>query len=176
MGPSPSQERVLIQQAYASEASCCGIEAHRTRKTTIVSKQRLSLAKIFIDNNNERRMLSQEVVDLSDKTNVLMNRREIIVLFKEQAGKLRRIEASEIVAKKFGLNKNCVVPINMRSERGKKNFIGTFYAFNTEEEIKSQVPRYRLLRNLSKEERKKLINEEKAAKLKAKQASSETKG
>jgi len=31
MGPSPSQERVLIQQAHASEASCCGIEAHRTR-------------------------------------------------------------------------------------------------------------------------------------------------
>gem|GEM_PF-4822561 len=32
MGPSPSQERVLIHQAQASEASCCGIEAHRTRE------------------------------------------------------------------------------------------------------------------------------------------------
>jgi small subunit ribosomal protein S24e len=106
----------------------------------------------------------------------LLNRREITVLFKEQAGKLRRTEASEMVAKKFGLSKNCIIPMNMKSERGKKDLIGTFYAFNTEAETKSQVPQYRLLRNLSKEERKKLINEEKAAKLKAKQtASSEAK-
>jgi len=121
--------------------------------------------------------LSQEVVGLSDRANILLNRREIMVLFKEQAGKLKRTEASEMVAKKFGLSKNCVIPMNMKSERGKKDLIGTFYAFNTEEETKNQLPRYRLLRNLSKNERKKLIDEEKAAKLKAKQAaSSETKG
>ncbi len=135
------------------------------------------LAKIFIDNHKERRLLSQEVVGLSDMTNILLNRREITVLFKEQAGKLKRTEASEIVAKKFGLSRNCVIPMNMKSERGKKDLIGTFYAFNTEAETKSQVPQYRLLRSLSKEERKKLIDEEKAAKLKAKQASSsEAKG
>jgi len=135
------------------------------------------MGKIFIDNHQERRLLSQEVVGLSDRTNILLNRREIMVLFKEQAGKLRRTEASEMVAKKFGLSKNCVIPMNMISERGKKDLIGTFYAFNTEEETKNQLPRYRLLRNLSKNERKKLIDEEKAAKLKAKQAaSSETKG
>ncbi|MGA7369496.1 MAG: hypothetical protein WBX01_10230 [Nitrososphaeraceae archaeon] len=132
------------------------------------------LAKIFIDNHEERRLLSQEVVALADRTNILLNRREITVLFKEQAGKLRRTEASEMVAKKFGLSKNCVIPMNMESERGKRDLIGTFYAFSTEGEIK-KVPRYRLLRNLSKEERKKLIDEEKAAKLKARQAS-EAKG
>ena len=126
--------------------------------------------------NNERGILSQEVVSLSDKRNVLLNRREISVLFGEQAGKLRRTEASEIVAKKLGLSKNCVVPMNMRSERGGKNLIGTFYVYDTEEEVKSLVPRYVLLRNMSKEERKKLINEKKAAKIKAKQASSEAKG
>ena len=121
--------------------------------------------------------MSQEVVGLSDKSNMLLNRREITVLFKEQAGKLRRTEASEMVAKKFGLSRNCIIPINMKSERGKKDMVGMFYAFNTEEEAKSQVPRYRLLRNLTKEERKKLIDEEKAAKLKAKQAASaESKG
>lgn len=135
------------------------------------------LAKIFIDKHKERKLLSQEVVGLSDKTNILLNRREITVLFKEQAGKLRRTEASEMVAKKFGLSKNCIIPINMKSERGKRDLVGTFYAFNSEKETKNKVPRYRLLRNLSKEERKKLIDEEKAAKLKAKQASSsEAKG
>ena len=133
------------------------------------------LAKIFIDNHKERRLLSQEVDALADRTNILLNRREITVLFKEQAGKLRRTEASEMVAKKFGLSKNCVIPMNMKSERGKRDLIGTFYAFSTEGETKNQVPRYRLLRNLSKEERKKLIGEEKAAKLKARQAS-EAKG
>ena len=134
------------------------------------------MAKIFIDFHKERRLMSQEVVSLSDNTNVLLNRREIEVLFREQAGKLKRIEASEMVAKKFGLNRNCVIPMNMRSERGKRDLVGTFYVYSTEEETKSQVPRYRLLRNLSKEDRKKIIDEEKAAKLKAKQASSEAKG
>lgn len=121
--------------------------------------------------------MSQEVVGLSDRTNIMQNRREITVLFKEQAGKLRRTEASEMVAKKFGLSRNCVIPMNMKNERGKKDLIGTFYAFNTEEETKGKVPLYRILRNLPKEERKKLIDQEKAAKLKAKQAaSSEAKG
>jgi small subunit ribosomal protein S24e len=108
---------------------------------------------------------------------VLLSRREIVVLFKEQAGKLRRTDATEIIATKFGLNKNCVIPMNMKSERGKRDLVGTFLVFNTEEETKNQVPHYRLLRSKSKEERKKLIDEKKAAKLKAKQAaSSEAKG
>ena len=116
--------------------------------------------------------MSQEVVGLSDRTNVLLSRREIMVLFKEQAGKLKRTEATEIVTTKFGLNKNCVIPMNMKSERGKRDLVGTFLAFNTEEETKYRVPQYRLLRSISKEERKKLIDEKKAAKLKAKQAAS----
>ena len=116
--------------------------------------------------------MSQEVVGLSDRTNVLLSRREIMVLFKERAGKLKRTEATEIVTTKFGLNKNCVIPMNMKSERGKRDLVGTFLAFNTEEETKNQVPQYRLLRSISKEERKKLIDEKKATKLKAKQAAS----
>ena len=95
-----------------------------------------------------------------------------MVLFKEQAGKLKRTEATEIVTTKFGLNKNCVIPMNMKSERGKWDLVGTFLAFNSEEETKNQVPQYRLLRSMSKEERRKLIGEKKAAKLKAKQAAS----
>ncbi|HZD34971.1 MAG TPA: hypothetical protein VE130_07175 [Nitrososphaeraceae archaeon] len=121
--------------------------------------------------------MSQEVVSLTDRSNVLLNRRELTILFREQAGRLGRKEAVEMVAKKFGLDKNCVIPMKMKSERGKRGLIATFYAFNKEEETKTQVPRYRILRNLSKEERKKLIDEEKAAKIKAKQAaSSDTKG
>lgn len=65
--------------------------------------------------------------------------------------------------------------MNMKSERGKRDLVGMFLAFNSVEETKNQVPQYRLLRSMSKEERRKLIGEKKAAKLKAKQASSEAK-
>jgi small subunit ribosomal protein S24e len=135
------------------------------------------MAKIFIDNHKERRPLSQEVVNLSDTTNILLNRREIELIFREQAGKLRRTEAAEIVAKKFGLNRNCVIPISMKNERGKKDLVAMFYVFDTEDTTKRHLPQYLLLRNLSKDDRKKLIEGEKAAQLKAKQAAaSETKG
>jgi len=43
-------------------------------------------------------------------------------------------------------------------------------SYRNEEEAKKQLPRYMILRTMPKEERKKLINEEKAARLKAKQA------
>ncbi|HET6730826.1 MAG TPA: hypothetical protein VFH04_04445 [Nitrososphaeraceae archaeon] len=121
--------------------------------------------------------MSQEVVNLSDTANTLLNRREIKLVFKEQAGKLKRIEAAEIVAKKFGLNANCVIPISMKNERGKRDLVAMFYAYDSEDTTKKQLPRFLLLRNLSKDDRRKLADEEKAAKLKAKQAAaSETKG
>lgn len=147
------------------------------RTPKVIKTAHILLAKIFIHKHNETKALSQEVVSLTDRSNVLLNRRELTILFREQAGRLGRKEAVEMVAKKFGLDKNCVIPMKMKSERGKRGLIATFYAFNKEEETKTQVPRYRILRNLSKEERKKLIDEEKAAKIKAKQAaSSDTKG
>lgn len=128
------------------------------------------MAKIFIDDPSEKNRLSEDIVSLSDKTNKLLDRREMTVLFREQAGKLTRKDASQIVANKFGLNKNCVIPMYMKSERGKKDLVSMFYSYETEEAAKRQLPRYRLLRNLSKEDRKKIVDEEKAAKLKAKQA------
>lgn len=116
-------------------------------------------------------------MNLSDTTNTLSNRREIKLMFKEQAGKLKRIEAAEIVAKKFGLNAKCVVPISMKNERGKRDLVAKFYAYDNEDTIKKQLPKYILLRNLSRDDRRKLADEEKATKLKAKQAAaSETKG
>jgi small subunit ribosomal protein S24e len=58
----------------------------------------------------------------------------------------------------------------MNGQKGKTDLHGTFYIYNSLEQAKSQLPRYRILRTLPKDERKKIIDEEKAARLKAKQA------
>jgi small subunit ribosomal protein S24e len=47
----------------------------------------------------------------------------------------------------------------------------TFYIYNNEDEMKKHLPRFRTLRGISKADRKKLLDEEKAQKLKTKQAS-----
>ena len=52
---------------------------------------------------------------------------------------------------------------------------GLLNVYYDENEATRQLPRYRLLRTLSREERKKILNEEKAAKLKAKQESATSK-
>jgi small subunit ribosomal protein S24e len=57
----------------------------------------------------------------------------------------------------------------MVCEKGKTDVRALFYLYPDENEALKQLPRYRVLRNLPKDERKKIIAEEKAAKLKAKQ-------
>jgi small subunit ribosomal protein S24e len=58
----------------------------------------------------------------------------------------------------------------MKCETGKSDIHATMYIYNNEEEVKKSLPTYRILRNMSKEDRKKFLEEEKATRLKAKQA------
>jgi small subunit ribosomal protein S24e len=106
---------------------------------------------------------------LEDRTNSLLNRREIRVLFRGAAGKINKNEAVEKIAKQLNVNKKQVVPINLRCQTGMTDVHGILYVYDDENEPARQLPRYRLLRTLSREERKKVLDEEKAAKLKAKQ-------
>lgn len=106
---------------------------------------------------------------LEDRRNSLLNRREIKVLFRGAAGKINRNEASEKIANQLKVNKKQVVPINLRCQTGMTDVHGILYVYDDENEATRQLPRYRLLRTLSREERKKILDEEKAAKLKAKQ-------
>ena len=106
---------------------------------------------------------------LEDRTNSLLNRREIRVLFRGAAGKINRNEAAEKIAKQLNVNKKQVVPINLRCQTGMTDVHGILYVYDDENEAARQLPRYMLLRTLSREERKKVLDEEKAAKLKAKQ-------
>ena len=114
--------------------------------------------------------MSLEVVILEERNNALLNRREIKSLLKNSAGKIKRVEAADIIAKQLNVDRNLTIPINMKCETGKSDIYATMYIYNNEEDVKKHLPRYRILRNMSKEDRKKLLDEEKATKLKAKQA------
>jgi ribosomal protein S24E len=114
--------------------------------------------------------LSLEVVILEERNNALLNRREIKSLLKNSAGKIKRVEAADIIAKQLNVDRNLTIPINMKCETGKSDIYATMYIYNNEEDVKKHLPRYRILRNMSKEDRKTLLDEEKATKLKAKQA------
>ncbi len=117
----------------------------------------------------------QEVAMLEDRTNSLLNRREIKVLFRGAAGKISRNEAAEKIANQLNVNKKRVVPINLRCQTGMTDVQGILYVYDDENEPTRQLPRYRLLRTLSREERKKVLDEEKASKLKAKQEAATSK-
>lgn len=120
--------------------------------------------------------MSQEFVMVEDRKNSLLGRREVRAVFKGAAGKLKKTEAAEQLAGQLGVDKNNVIPINLLCETGMVDVHATFYVYESEEEAKKQLPRYRLLRKMPKAERKKFLDEEKAAKLKAKQAAAAEKG
>ncbi len=118
---------------------------------------------------------AQEVAMLEDHRNSLLNRREVKVLFRGAAGKINRNDASEKIANQLNVNKEQVVPINLRCQTGMTDVHGILYVYDDKNEAARQLPRYRLLRTLSKEERKKILDEEKADKLKAKQKAATSK-
>ena len=119
---------------------------------------------------------AQEVAMLEDRKNSLLNRREVKVIFRGAAGKINRNDAMEKIANQLNVNKKQVVPINLRCQTGMTDVHGTLYVYDDENEAARQLPRYRLLRTLSREERKKILDEEKAAKLKAKQEAGASRG
>ena len=114
--------------------------------------------------------MSLEVVILEERKNALLNRREVKTLFKNSAGKIKRIDAADMIAKQLNADRNLTIPINMKCETGKSDIYATMYIYDNEEEVKKHLPRYRILRNMSKEDRRKLLEEEKATRLKDKQA------
>jgi small subunit ribosomal protein S24e len=120
----------------------------------------------------------QEVVTVQDRNNVLLNRRELIVIIKNAQGKLNKATATSLVAGHFRLNaEQSIIPLLMKYETGRTDIHASFYVYPTLEHARRQLPKHMMLRNMPKEDRKKIIDEEKAMKLKAKQtAAAEAKG
>jgi small subunit ribosomal protein S24e len=100
-----------------------------------------------------------------------LDRRELKVIIKNVKGQLTKPDASSIIATHFKLDQQeQIIPISMHSETGLADIHASFYVYKSLEDAKRQLPRYLMLRNMSKQDRKKIIDEEKAAKLRAKQA------
>jgi len=112
---------------------------------------------------------AQEVVTLEDRKNSLLNRREVKALFRGAAGKIKRTEAAEKIAGELKVDAKQVVPINLVCETGMTDVHALFYVYDDAKEIAKQMPRFRMLRSLPKAERKKILDDERAVKLKAKQ-------
>ena len=121
-------------------------------------------------------MSIREVETLEDRRNSLLNRREVKALFRGAAGKIKRTEAVEKIASQLNVDKKHVIPVNLVCRTGMTDVHATFYVYDDEKEAAKHLPRFRLLRTLPKEERKKILDEEKAAKLKAKQETAASKG
>ena len=107
---------------------------------------------------------------LEDKSNLILNRRELRIFLRDAAGKISKIELIKMLSKNYNVDEKKIFPISMNSEKGKKDIKATIFIYDDSELAKSHLPKYRILRKLSRQDRKKIIDEEKAAKLKAKQA------
>lgn len=113
--------------------------------------------------------MSFQFTILEDKLNLMLNRRELKIFLTNAAGKLSKIELVKIIAKDFNEDEKKIFPISLAGEKGKTNITATLFIYENDEIAQKHLPRYRILRKLLKEDRKKLIQEEKATKLKAKQ-------
>jgi small subunit ribosomal protein S24e len=131
----------------------------------VQSKQILKLARI----SKTSALSAQEFAVLQDRNNSLLRRREVKAIFPGAAGTINRSEAAEKLSKHLNVDKKQIVPINLRCQTGMVDVHALFYVYDDENEAARQLPRYRLLRTLTREERKKILDAEKAAKLKAKQ-------
>jgi len=103
-----------------------------------------------------------QIVTLQDKTNALLKRREVRCLFKGHAGKLSRNDAVNLLTAQLKLDKKIVIPVTLKCETGRTDVKGTFYVYDDETLAKKHLPKYVFLRLLSKEERKKIAEAEKA--------------
>ncbi len=102
------------------------------------------------------------IVTLEDKTNELLKRREVKCLFKGFAGKLTRKEAVQMLAKELKLDKKFVLPISLMCKTGMNDINCTVYVYDDEYLAKKHLPKYIFMRMLTKEERKKEKEVEKA--------------
>ena len=114
--------------------------------------------------------MSLEITLLEDNNNILLKRREIKSLIKNAVGSIKRQDAADLVANKLKLNKKNILPVSIKCEFGNPDVVAMMYYYDDISDAKKQIPRYLFLRSLTKDERKKIIDDEKAARLKAKQA------
>lgn len=74
-----------------------------------------------------------------DVQNKLLLRREITCTFKGLGGKLKKLEAVDMIAKQFKLEGKVIVPIRLKNDTGRPMISGTFYVYDDEKLARAHV-------------------------------------
>jgi len=76
---------------------------------------------------------------VSDVNNTFLSRRELTCNFAGLGGKLKKLEAIEMISKEFKLDGKFVIPIRLDNHVGRPMITGTFYVYDDEELAKKHV-------------------------------------
>jgi ribosomal protein S24E len=76
---------------------------------------------------------------INDVNNTFLSRREITCNFKGVAGKLKKLDAADMISKQFKLDGKVIIPIFMKTHSGKPEVTGTFYVYDDEALARKQI-------------------------------------
>jgi ribosomal protein S24E len=76
---------------------------------------------------------------INDVNNTFLSRRELECNFIGLGGKLKKLEAVDMVTKEFKLSKKVVIPMRLKTHVGKSLITGTFYIYEDEDLAKKQI-------------------------------------
>ena len=69
---------------------------------------------------------------ITDVDNTFLSRRELTCNFVGLGGKLKKLEAVDMITKKFKLDGKVVIPMGLKTHVGKPLITGTFYVYDDE--------------------------------------------
>ena len=76
---------------------------------------------------------------ISDVNNTFLSRRELTCNFAGLGGKLKKVEAIDMISKEFKLDDKVIIPIKLQTHVGKPMITGTFYVYDDEKLAKEHV-------------------------------------
>ncbi|MFQ5476876.1 MAG: hypothetical protein ACE5DT_07600 [Nitrosopumilus sp.] len=76
---------------------------------------------------------------ITDIDNTFLSRRELTCNFAGLAGKLKSLEAVDMISKEFKLDGKVVIPMRLRTHVGKPIVTGTFYVYEDEGLAKKHI-------------------------------------
>ena len=76
---------------------------------------------------------------LSDENNSFLSRREIVCDFNRLGGKLKKLDAIEMITKEFKLDGKIVIPIKLQNHTGQPKITGIFYVYDDEKLAREHV-------------------------------------
>lgn len=79
------------------------------------------------------------VQTITDVDNTFLSRREITCNFAGLGGKLKSLEAADMITKEFKLDGKVVIPIRLKTQVGKSLVTGIFYVYDDEALAKKHI-------------------------------------